>query len=186
MESMLAPATAKLKAEAKAAAEIKASVKEPTFHDKERARMAADPENNAHKGAVALGKKRAADFLESALNTHHIQHKGNFEVFKSQFNMDPKALEDDYVAKACDELNAHEFEKSDPNYENTLKLKYKPFDNPTITKMKIYDNFCNAVDEKHKRIGYQGDKNFVESYASTYCLTPNNSTINFREFQPKL
>ena len=52
-------------------------------------------------------------------------------------------------------------------------------------KQKMYDNWVDALTEKHNRCGYAGDEAFVRHSASTYCLTPNDNDQQLRDFQAK-
>jgi hypothetical protein len=158
--------------------------KELSFFDRERQRKYDDPQNSAYENAKALGKADAIAFLNSATSEHHIQHKASFARFRDEFDLDAKKVEDYFVAKKCEEKKAFPYDLEDPNYSRTLKLKYKPSSDSTKEKMKLYDNFCNALDEKHSRVGTKGDAEWVRNYTSNYCLKANEADMNLKSFQP--
>jgi hypothetical protein len=173
-----------MKAKLEKEAEESKKEKVPNFFDRERQRKFDDPNNSAYENAKALGKADAIAFLNSATSEHHLQHKASFARFRDEFGLDARKVEDYFVAKKCEEKKAFPFDLQDPTYINTLKAKYKPTGNVTREKMKLYDNFCNALDEKHSRVGTRGDAEWVKNYTSNYCLQPNDQVLNLREFQP--
>jgi hypothetical protein len=157
---------------------------EPTFHERELARMASDPENGHYQAAVILGKQRANAFLAAATTLSHPKHEAAFASFRDDFSLDSALLENSCIAQAAKELGAAPFEKQDPNYVRNLKAKYKPtMKSPVMEQM--YNLFCEAVDAKHAKVGYRGDKAFVAMASAKYKLAPNEHLLEHKQFEPK-
>jgi hypothetical protein len=150
--------------------EDKKEEKERTFHQKEIDRMNADPENKTYMVAKELGMKLSNDFLKSATDTHASNHEQCFDRFKYEFGLDSKKVDDYFIDEACKNLNAREFEKSDPNYEENLLKKYRP---------------CEAMKEKWTKRGYRGDRAFVSAYTGKYPVIANDLSVSLKEFEPK-
>jgi len=172
---------------------VKAQVKKPeenkepekSFHQKEREREAADPENTAYKTAVNLGKIRSADFIKSAHDRFSKDHDKCLERFKDEFELDHKKVEEHFINEACAELDAHPYEKKDPAYEENIFRKYKPSGDVPAARHKFYDEFCDAMREKWMRRGYSGDAAFIDAYCHKYPVLPNDHISSLKEFQPK-
>jgi len=183
LSSVMGNVTAKIKTAEVAKAE--SEKKEKTFHQKELARKDADPNNSNFKGARALGLARAKDFLTAAVSPHRPDHEDAFKIFKEKYDMNAGAVDEDFVDHACAELEAYPPEIADPAYEATLMRKYKPQGDVEPAKQKFYENFCDALRQKWNRVGYRGDRDFVQAYSDKYNLKPNERLQELIDFQPK-
>lgn len=156
-----------------------------SFHQNEREKMAADPDNLAYQNARASGKADSAIFMASVMNANDPKHEEAFATFKYSYNMDARQAEEDLVNKVCEARKVAPYEQVDPAYEANVFKKHQPTGNVTRESLAFFDNFKSTMQAKWFERGYSGDKAFVDDYTSKYNLPPNDNKIELRNFQPK-
>ena len=159
--------------------------KEPTFHQKQRMAKAADPDNTAYQNAKDEGDVQAATFLATLKHSAHPDHEKNLQVFKNEHGMDPRKTNEAFRAKACRDRGVGPYENQDPAYEQNVVKPWRPTGNTSATQIGFFNNMIKALQAKHAKVGYSGDKAFIESYASKYGLTRNNKDSQMQKIQPK-
>ena len=184
LQSAMSRTTVMAKAEKVAAEEAK-NKKELTFHQKQAAAAAKDPENRAYQNALINGNVQAAGFLATLKYPDHPDHEKNLQIFRNEHSMDPRKTVEAFKEKACKDAGAFAYELRNLAYEQNVLKPYRPTGNITTTAMDFYANMQRAVNQKWEKSGYKGDKAFIEDYANKYGLTRNDTTMDMRNIQPK-
>lgn len=164
---------------------VKAKNEDLSFHEKEVMRMQNDPNNVIHQAAIAIGKKNAEEFINSALDRNHPDHNKNFPVFRDVYGLDTAKCSQDFIDKSCSDMKTRAYEKKDPAYEANVLRLYKPVGNVTTMKQKLYQNFVDGASDKWKKSGYQFDSDYIDKLAKNYILQRNEGLSDLKDFQLK-
>jgi len=148
---------------------------EKTFHQKELLKKIADPANADYEGAKLLGQARARAFIKSATDTQDPDHEETFKVFNTVHNLSADTVEKHFIDQTCHEMSAFPYELENPTYEKHLLERRKPKNDISPIKQKFYDNFVAEMRKKWDKVGYKGDKKFVNEYCLKYGLGVANN-----------
>lgn len=180
----LARTSVMAKAEKEKAAKAK-DKPELTFHQKQAAAKAEDPDNEALQSALIEGESKAAGFLQTVRSPDHPDHEQNLRIFKNRHDSDPRKTVQDFQQRACEERGAAPYEARSLAYEQNVTRPYKPSGDTNSMQIDFFNNMCKELKEKWDKVGYKGDKAFISNYAAKYGLTRDDSTMAMRNIQPR-
>ncbi len=164
-------------------AENSVTKKEDTFFDNQRQMQWEDPDNTPYLKAIEIGKLQAKHFISTIHDSSHPEHEQNFAKFKNEYGMDARKCQDAFIENYCAVSKVAPYSHEDKAYEQHLIRKYKPQGEVTSEVLAFYKNFSKALEDKWSKVGYVGDRTFVEAYTSKYGLKEQPNEL--RDFQPK-
>ncbi|HEY4063199.1 MAG TPA: hypothetical protein VGM30_14935 [Puia sp.] len=166
LQGQLGAVTGKIKAE-QIENKAKEEKKEPTFHQKELARLSKMTDDRMANVQVA-GDTKAAVFFHQLQNASSIYHDAALRDFKNLYGSSEEKARAALMAKAAEESDCHPVERRNVTFETKTLNACRPKGNVTRTDLAHAAILKSSLENEWQKRGYKGTQAVIDAHNAKY------------------